>query len=142
MASAWHKTTQEKMMAEYKKNGYLGVKKEDEIGFAEKITRKNQFKHVDIVAKKGNEIVLIEIEDIIYHTKKDGDCEYGVKYVELGGILLLSYLFATFNSEKDVKLLLVFKDSIVTFRKNNIERIVSEFRKNHKELQIRTKYGV
>jgi hypothetical protein len=132
MASKWHKTVQEKMITDYIEKGY-SVKKEGKLGFVEKITRENQFKQVDIIAKKGNEIVLVEIEDIIIQGR-----EYGVKYVELGGILFLSYLFAKLNPNKDVKLVLVFKNNIVPFRKNNIERMVSEFKKNYKELQIST----
>jgi hypothetical protein len=139
MASAWHKNIQERMITEYIEKGYPVVKKEGKIGFfkfGEKITRKNKFKHVDILVVRGNEIILNEIEDRIYHTKKDGDYEYGVNYVELGGILFLSYLFAKSNSDKNIKLLLVFRNKIMFDRKDNIEKIVSEFKKNHKELTI------
>jgi len=92
MASDWHKDTQEKMIQEYKEEGYK-VKKEKKIGFEIKPTRKTQFKQVDIIAKKNNEIILIEIEDRKYHTTEYEICDYGAGYVELGGyfVFILSF---------------------------------------------------
>ena len=120
MASEWHKTTQERMKNEYIKRGCYPVVKEGRIGFfkfGDKATNNNKFKHVDILAVKENEIILIEIEDRIYHTKKYGDCEYGVGYVELGGILFLSYLFSKFNPNRKIRLVLVFRKNTALFRK-------------------------
>jgi len=67
MASEWHIKIQKEIMEEFKEKGH-SVKKERKIGFENKITRKTQLKVVDIVAEKGDEIVLIEIED--YKEKK------------------------------------------------------------------------
>lgn len=86
MASEWHIKIQKEMIEEFENEKYH-VEKEKIIGFDSNVNRKNQFKIVDIAAEKGDEIVLIEIED--YKEKKR---EYGVKYVELGGILLLAWL--------------------------------------------------
>ena len=132
MASNWHKLTQEKMIQEYKVEGYE-VKKERKIGFDSKVTRETQFKQVDIVAEKRNEIILIEIEDL---EKKER--ELGVGYVELGGILFLSYLFAKLNPDKKVILLLIFRDNILNSRKNNINKIKDEFKNicNHLIIEI------
>lgn len=137
--SKWHKDTQRTMMQEYEDKGYI-VKKERKIGFDSKVTRETQFKQVDIVAEKDKEIILIEIEDRIYHTKRYGAREYGVGYVEFGGILFLSYLFARLNPDKNVQLLLVFRDNIISFRKKNIESMISEFQKNCKKLTIGIQY--
>ena len=111
------------------------VKKERKIGFDSKITRKTQFKQVDIVAEKRNEIILIEIEDL---EKKER--ELGVGYVELGGILFLSYLFAKLNRDKNVKLLLVFRDNLVDLRNSNINKIKEEFETISKHLTIEVQY--
>lgn len=144
MTSNWHKTTQEKMILEYKDKEYE-VKKERKIGFVSKITRESQFKQVDIVAEKDKEIILIEIEDRIYYTKKYGVREYGIGYVELGGILFLSYFFTKLNPDKNINLLLVFRDNIVDFRNSNIKKIIDEFEKISKpltiEIQFRDKKG-
>lgn len=139
--SDWHKNTQEKIIEEYKQKGY-SAKKEKKIGFDDKITRKTQFKRVDIVAKKDNEIALIEIEDRKYHTKEYGTCDYGVGYVELGGILSLSCLFSELeqNKNKHITLLLVFRDNIISFRRNNIKKIIENIRKNCKKLTIKIQF--
>lgn len=99
MASEWHKNTQKTLMKEWHDKGYE-TKAEEKIGFEHKITRKTQFKQVDIVAKKDAEIILIEIEDRIYHTKKYGECGSGIGYVELGGNLFLSHFFSELNPNK------------------------------------------
>jgi len=57
-----------------------------------------------------------------------------------GGILFLSYLFAKLNPEKDIKLLLVFRDNIVDFRKKNIQNIKDEFIIICKDLGIEIQY--
>ena len=134
MASEWHKKIQKEIMEEFE--GY-SVKKERKIGFESKITRKTQFKIVDIVAEKGDEIVLIEIED-----HKEEKREYGVKYVELGGILLLSWLFSKLerNKNKKITLLLIFRENIVHFRRENIEKIISEFKEICTTLEIQCQY--
>jgi len=139
MASDWHKNTQEKIIEEYKQKGY-SAKKEKKIGFDDKITRKTQFKQVDIIAETEVEVILIEIEDRMYHTKKYGSCDYGVGYVELGGILFLSYLFAKLNRAKNVKLLLVFRDNLADFRNNNINKIKDEFKVICEHLTIEIEY--
>lgn len=139
MASKWHIKIQKEIMEEFKEKGY-SVKKERKIGFENKITRKNQFKIVDIVAEKEDEIVLIEIEDYEKETKTLGNREYGVNYVELGGILLLSWLFSKLNPSKNVKLLLIFRENIESFRKKNIERIISDFKEICKPLEIQCRY--
>lgn len=48
-----------------------------------------------------------------------------VSYVELGGILLLSWLFAQLERNKNKKItqLLVFRKNIVLFRRKNIEKV-------------------
>lgn len=139
MASKWHEKIQEKMMEEIEKQNYH-VEKEKIIGFDSDVNRKNQFKIVDIVAEKEDEIVLIEIEDYEKETKTFGNREYGVNYVELGGILLLSWLFSKLNPSKNVKLLLTFRENIESFRKKNIERIISDFKEICKPFEIRCRY--
>jgi hypothetical protein len=136
MASEWHKRTQEKMMEEYESRGYF-VKRERKIGFETKITRETQFKQVDIVAEKRKETILIEIEDL-----KKKERELGVGYVELGGILSLSCLFSELdqNKNKNITLLLVFKNNTILFRKNNIKRIIENIQKKCKELTIEIQY--
>lgn len=138
MASKWHKKIQEKMIEEFEKEKYH-AEKEKLIGFDSNVNRKNQFKIVDIVAEKEDKIVLIEIEDYEKETKTFGDREYGVNYVELGGILLLAWLFSKLNPDKNVKLLLVFRENIEPFRKENIKRIIGEFQKKCRELTIEIK---
>ncbi len=122
MASQWHINMQELIIKEFEKMDY-NVEDEKRIGFEDNVTYDTQFKQVDIIAEKGNEIILIEIEDL-----KKRERELGVGYVELGGILFLSYLYMKLNPDKIVKLVLIFRNNIVSSRKENIERIISEFK--------------
>ncbi len=144
MASDWHKKTQAKIKDEFKKKGY-DVSHEKGIGFRGQITRENRFKQVDLLAEKQNETILIEIEDRKYETKKVRR-EYGVTYTELGGILLLSNLYSILNPEKKVKLLLVFKETLLDldFRRRNITEIVKRYQELsnfHVDIQYRNENG-
>ncbi len=139
MASVWHKKTQEKIINEFEENGYI-VRKEEKIGFSSPTKKETQFKQVDVIAKKQNTITLIEIEDREYKTKK-GPCEYGIGYVELGGILYLTHLFSMLNPTKKVRLLLVFGDKLVDFRKKNIEEMIRLYRQlARKQFEIEIQY--
>jgi hypothetical protein len=134
--SDWHINTQKIIMEEHQQKGY-SVSSEKRIGFEEKVTIKTQFKQVDIVAEKRNEVILIELEDL---EKKER--ELGVGYVELGGILSLSCLFSELgqNKNKNITLLLVFKNNTIPFRKDNIKRIIENIQKKCKELTIEIQY--
>ena len=139
MASDWHKKIKKNVIREFEKKGF-NVKKEKSIGFEEEVTRETRFKQVDVVAEKGNETILIEIEDIVYTTEKYGKAEYGVGYVELGGILSLSHLYSKLNPTKNSILILIFRVNIRPFRKKNIERIIDELKTNFKKLKIEIQY--
>lgn len=132
--SDWHINTQKNIIEEYQQKGY-SVNNEKRIGFEEKVTIETQFKQVDIVAEKRNETILIEIEDL-----KKKERELGVGYVELGGILFLSYIYTRLNPNKNIKLLLVFRNNIESFRKENIERIINEFERVCKIPRIKVQY--
>ena len=103
---------------------------EKRIGFKWPADSKSQIKQVDILAENENEIIIVEVEDL----KKKG-LEIGVSFVELGGILLLSYIASKYT-DKMVELCLIFPKNTGKHRFEKISKIGDEAKSVLMSLQI------
>ena len=101
MATDWHKRIVGAKREELQQKGLRVYDIEKRIGFKWPADSKSQIKQVDILAENENEIIIVEVEDL----KKKG-LEIGVSFVELGGILLLSYVASKYT-DKMVELCLI-----------------------------------
>ena len=128
----WHNRIVEAKKEELRQKGFSVPDGEKRIGFEWPANLESQLKQPDILAENENEVVIVEVED--YQDKKSQK-ELGVKFVELGGILLLSFL-ASKHTDKMVKLCLIFPKTIEEPRFKKICRIVDEAKSALISLQI------
>ena len=132
MATDWHNRIVDAKKEELRQKGFSVPDGEKRIGFEWPADLESQLKQPDILAENKNEVVIVEVED--YQDKKSQK-ELGVKFVELGGILLLSFI-ASKHTDKMVKLYLIFPKTIEEPRFEKIRRIVDEAKSALISLQI------
>jgi len=130
--SEWHKRIVGAKKEELRQKGFSVPDGEKRIGFEWPADLESQIKQPDILAENENEVVIVEVED---YQDKNSKKEFGVNFVELGGILLLSFL-ASNHTDKMVKLCLIFPKTIEEPRFEKICRLVDEAKSALISLQI------
>jgi len=131
----WHKKIVDAKREELRQKGFSVPGGEKRIGFEWPADLESQLKQPDILAENENEVVIVEVED----APKANGMEKGVAFVELGGILLLSYISAKYiakKTNKKVVLHLIFPKNVEKHRFAKIIRIIDEARNVLTSLQI------
>ncbi len=130
MTTDWHKRIVGAKREELRRKSLRIYDSEKMIGFKWPADSESQIKRVDILAENENEIVIVEVEDA-----KANGLEIGVPFVELGGILLLTYV-ASRHTDKIVELCLIFPKNIEKHRFEKISKIIDEAKSVLTSLQI------
>jgi len=130
----WHNRIVDAKKEELRQKGFSVPDSEKRIGFEWPADLESQLKQPDILAENENEVVIVEVEDYQKSQK-----ELGVIFVELGGIILLSYISAKYiakKTNKKVVLHLIFPKNVEKPRFEKICRIIDEAKSAVISLQI------
>jgi len=121
----WHKKIVDAKRDELRQNGLKVYDGEKMIGFKWPADTESQIRRVDILAESEDKVVIVEVED----APKPNGLEEGVAFVELGGIILLSYISAKYiakKTNKEVVLHLIFPKNVEKHRFEKIIRMIDE----------------